>query len=360
MIDGAKVTVNLNALCRNALTLQNTVGDFWCVLKSDAYGHGLKECADALYQSGQRRFAVFSLDEALAIRPIVLRSDILILGRTKSKYADLLVKNKCIQTVFSNEYLGELSPYSKDLRVHIKIDSGMNRTGFKCEAERIHKAFLGFSGQVEGVYTHFPAADSEDKTLTEKQLDRFLNKASELEMFFGKTLLRHSAASAAALRIPKSRLDCARIGLALYGILPENCNGICSLEPSMSLEAPIISVHKVKKGESVGYGCDYIADSDRIVATVACGYTNGLSRISAATLRPAISGISVPILGRICMDRCMLDVTQLFDIGIILQPYEKAVFIGGKKTAVDFAASEKTIPYESLVRIGKLNEKEFV
>ncbi len=345
----ATVKIAYDKIVRNALTLKKTVGDFYCVLKCDAYGHGAVKCVEALYDAGFGSFAVFSLDEAVEIKQRIGKADILILGRTPARYSEYLVKYGFIQTVFSEEYATELLPFSKDVKVHIELDCGMNRTGFKCEAEKIKKAFFGFRGAIEGVYTHFHAADCADLTQTKTELEVFLNRTAELEESFGKSLVKHSAASASALRLPPARLDKSRIGLALYGVFPENCEKICTLEPAMSFKAPVIDIRYIKKGENVGYGCDITVNRNTVAATLAVGYATGLPRCAYKTFKPLINEKRSAFLGRICMDRCMLDITDIENVKI----YDTVEFFGDGVSVCELADCTQTIPYEILTRTGR-------
>jgi len=346
-----ELLISADNLVKNAQALKDTVGDFYCVLKCDAYGHGATRCASALHSAGMKRFAVFSLAEALEIKSFVGDSDILILGRTPSRYASALKENRFIQTVFSEEYASELKPFSNGLRAHIKLDSGMNRSGFKTEPEIIKKAFSGFRGEIEGVYTHFHSADCDSLEGAEKQLVEFTAYATELEAILSKKLTKHAAASAAALRMKRARLDICRIGLALYGCLPDNCEAKRELLPVMTLRAPVISVREVEKGENIGYGCDNTAKKRMTVATVAVGYANGLPRSAMRLFRPAVNGKRVDIAGRICMDRCMLDVTDVDGV----KPYCEVELFGASVSVTELAEAEGTIPYETLTRVGKMN-----
>ncbi len=353
-MSGAKTEISLSALAHNAIALEKTVGSYYAVLKCNAYGHGAQRCARLLYDIGIRHFAVYSLDLAIKIKKYLPLCDILILGRTPVKYADELLSCGFIQTVFSDEYANELAPFSKGIRVHLKLDLGMNRAGFKCDSEELLRQISAFKGEIEGVYTHFHCADCPDLSFTETQLDGFLKRSSELEAMLGRKLQRHAAASAAALRLPRARLDISRIGLALYGVLPDNCEGLCELKPVMSFFAPITGVRFVKKGENVGYGCDVRAKRDTVCATVSAGYANGLTRIQATAGRALVHGKRVSFLGRICMDRCMLDVTDLAESGISVKPYDTALFFGNEISVSEFAEYENTIPYEILTRVGKM------
>ncbi len=350
---GACVKVSLDRIVRNAVELQKTVGTFYCVLKCDAYGHGAIKCVDALYDTGFRDFAVFSLEEALEIKRRIGDAEILIMGRTPAKYAEVLIKNGFVQTVFSEEYATELVPVSKGLKVHIKLDSGMNRAGFKSDPEQIKNAFSVFKGEIEGAYTHFHSSDCTELTQTERELEDFLKKVSVLDSLLGKKLKKHSAASAAALRIPGARLDASRIGLALYGVCPDNCQGICTLAPAMSFTAPVIDIRYLKKDENIGYGCDVTVKRDTVAATVAAGYASGLARRLSGAFKPMLNGKRVDFLGRICMDRCMLDVTELSGVS----PYDTVEFFGDSVSVRELAECEGTIPYEVLTRVGRMCKK---
>lgn len=360
MTDKCRVKIDVRALLENAFEIRKCVGDFFCVLKCDAYGHGLDRCAGALYGAGFDRFAVYSIEEAMRIRGNAPESEILVLGRTEPKYASVLSEHRLIQSVFSEEYAGELARTKERIRVHIKLDSGMNRTGFKCDSQGVKNSFLGFTGEVEGVYTHFYSADSRELLDTVYQLDRFQSCAKELDSLFGRNLVKHAAASAGALRLKEARLDISRIGLALYGISPDNCQNICALKPVMSFLGTVIAVKSVKKGENIGYGGDFLVKRDTVVATVSAGYANGLPRAVNHSFKPLVRGVRVPFLGRICMDRCMLDVTELALSGISVLPYDEVCFFGQGLSVTELSDYEGTIPYETLVRVGKMNTKCFL
>ena len=352
----ATVKIDLDALVRNALLLKERLGNTFFVLKSDAYGHGLTRCAEALGECGFNAFAVYSLSEALAVRRAVKTGEVLILGRTDVNDAFLLKKHGFIQTVFSEEYVNELLPVSKGIRAHIKLDSGMNRFGFKNGADGIKNIFSRFSGEIEGVYTHFHGADCDDISSTEKELARFLEKAGELELFFNKKLFKHAAASACALRLQGARLDACRVGLALYGISPDNCDDL-GLKPVMSFYAPIVSLKNVKKGENIGYGCDRYAKDDMLIAIASVGYGNGLARFLDGRFSPTLNGHSLPFVGRICMDRCMLDVTSLCGS---VKVGDQIELFGRRRSVKSMSEAEMTVPYETLCRVGMMNKKEFI
>ncbi len=340
------VTVDVSALIHNASLLRERIGNFYCVLKCDAYGHGATRCAGALYEIGMRRYAVFSLDEALEIHPCVGNSEILILGRTDAASLSALSENGFTQTVFSEEYAKELSAFRGKLNLHIKVDTGMNRSGFSPNSERIFSALKNRREDISGIYTHFPSADAKALSDTEKRLSVFLNTASELEVLLKKRLTKHSAASAAAARLPSARLDLSRIGLMLYGVIPNNTE-LSGLRPVMSLSGRITGVRKVKKDETVGYGGAYICQRDSVIATVDRGYASGVRRSLVGRFTPRLHGFFVP-LAAVCMDRSMLDVTALTENGISVKVGDTVTFFGDGYPIENMAKAAETISYEIL------------
>lgn len=350
-----KVNIELDALVHNATVLNEKVGVFYAVLKCDAYGHGAVSCAKALYESGVRHYAVFSLAEALEIHPFVGNSEILILGRTDASELATVGEKGFVQTVFSEEYAREIIAHGYGTRLHVKIDTGMNRSGFPADGERVFSILSTLGDNVDGVYTHFPRADEKDISDTEERLSFFLKTVDELEVLLGRKLKKHSAASAAALRLPAARLDVSRIGLALYGISPDNSEPP-SLKPVMSLYGTVSGIRTVKKGDTVGYGCRFTCKRDSIIATVDGGYANGVRRSLVGRFKPRIFGKLLP-LAAVCMDRCMLDVTDLFLMGKEVRAGETVTFFGNGHSVKEMAVSAKTIPYEILTLAGKTNAK---
>ena len=257
--------------------------------------------------------------------------------------------------MFSEEYAKEIRTNVRGARLHVKVDTGMNRSGFTSDGERIFSVLSTLRDNVDGVYTHFPRADEKDISDTEERLSLFLKTSDELEALLGRRLKKHSAASAAALRLPAARLDVSRIGLALYGIPPDNSE-TPSLKPVMSLYGAVSGIRTVKKGETVGYGCKFVCQRDSFIATVNGGYANGIGRSLVGRFMPRICGEYVP-LAAVCMDRCMLDVTDLFLMGKEVRTGETVTFFGDGYSVKEMAVSAKTIPYEILTLTGKTNAK---
>ncbi len=306
-----------------------------CVVKADAYGHTARICVPVLLSLGCDFFAVSCIEEAIAVRNICREckrhADILILGYTDPSQAKLLSENDIIQTALS---LSDAIALSKGamlsgckLRIHIAIDTGMNRIGLCAysdelcdsaadEAERI-SALPSLT--VEGMFTHFARSDEEYSSVTSPdsrtrmQAERFIRVRDKL-ILRGLKLFAHACNSAAAMRFPEYTFDAVRLGIALYGVYPSKHFEPVGLSPVMSLSTIISHIHTVPAGESVSYGGQFTAESETKVATLPIGYADGfLRKYSGAfvTVTNKKGEFSAPIIGRICMDQCMIDVTDL-------------------------------------------------
>ena len=359
-------TVDTNAIKNNIDKIRDFVGNktrIMSVIKADGYGHGAVAAARVLAEKSDY-FAVSNIDEAMQLRSENIEKPILILGYTPPNSMNLLAEHNITQTVFSVTYamlLNEAAKSSgKRICVHVKIDTGMNRLGFGAKndketaasAEEIEKIYKECKNlDFEGIFTHFAVADEPEKDFTELQYDRFLKIIDLCEksgVFFP---IKHCCNSAATLNFPQMHLDMVRPGLILYGILPTNTENI-GLEPAMSLKTTVSFLHKVKKGETVSYGRTFTADRDMTVATLPIGYADGLFRVLSDKINVVINGQKAPLIGRICMDQCMADVTGL-DVST-----EDTVLIFGshkdEKAPIELIAdTAETIPYEIICDIGK-------
>lgn len=332
------------------------------VVKANAYGHGAPQCAGLLYELGCRYFAVANLAEALEIRNTVPEADILILGATNPYDAGILSENDITQTVYSAEYAEALSAaatgYGCRIKTHLKIDTGMNRIGFGCDQNGISEAVGACSLpslDMKGVYTHFSCADSAEYRETAEQAKRYKKAVDEIERQNGKFEIHHLSNSAAILKYPEYHSDAVRAGIILYGLKPSDfVNDRDNVKPVMEFYSTIVHTHTVKAGEKIGYGGSYTAKTDIRAATVAAGYADGLLRGFAnngfAEIIHDSKCFSAPIIGRICMDQCMLDVTDLPDV----KPGDKVRIFGlGKISADSLAERNSTIGYEVVCGIGK-------
>lgn len=303
-----------------------------CVVKADAYGHGAPECAKALAEAGCDFFAVSSIEEALAIREIFpidggVRADIIILGYTFPSQAKLLSDNNIIQTISSETYAFELHKYASEagcvVRTHIALDTGMNRIGFCVHNERqindaVSKIYdlQYLSGvRIEGMFTHFADADADfekRERKTVRQYERFEKVKSRLEKKGFDTGFCHVCNSAATVKFQGFHLDGVRLGIMLYGALPSEYVE-CELLPVMTFKTIIAHIHLLSPGEEVSYGGEFSSSVERKIATIPIGYADGFIRdLSGAELFvKTSSGITcAPVVGRICMDQCMIDITE--------------------------------------------------
>lgn len=321
------------------------------VVKANAYGHGIKLAVPALLRGGCTFFAVATLNEALAVRRLAPGADILILGYTPPSRAKALAQNALTQTVFSREYAMALAKSATVsgvlVKTHLKIDGGMCRLGFSPWAlEDILFAATAPHLKTEGIYTHFPCADT-DIEGTRDAFSRFLACRAALSAR-GFTLFAHAAASAALLRAPETLLDGARVGLALYGIPPVAT--ALPLRRALELTAPIVQIREVAAGTPVGYGGTFVTARPARIGTLPIGYGDGVSRRFGKTVKTVRvwcgnTAFSAPVAGNICMDQMMIDLTNTpAKVGDRAELFED---ITRAASALD------TIPYELLTCIGE-------
>ncbi len=327
--------IDTEALCHNYKLLRSSINfdtELICVVKADAYSHSAEICVPALISSGCRFFAVSCIEEAIAVRNICRKSgldaDILVLGYTYPSQVKLLSENNIIQTAVSLEHARSLSSYAENtgcrLRIHLAIDTGMNRIGISADTEEgcelavaeIERAISLPNLTVEGMFTHFSQSDEaseiafEPNSQTHFQGRRFLYIKNKL-LEKGIKLFCHVCNSAGAVRFPEYALDGVRVGIMLYGVYPSEHFEDIGLKPVMSLSAVISHIHDVHAGGKVSYGGTYVAEKPLRVATLPIGYADGfLRKYSGASVTVKTdSGIyPAKIIGRICMDQCMIDI----------------------------------------------------
>ena len=355
--------INLSHLASNVREFRNFLPDtvkLLAVVKADAYGHGACEVAEVALQEGASMLGVASLEEGAALRQRGIKSPILILGCTDPRQNLSLLEMQLTPTVFSWEAASSFSQQAqargKRAAIHVKIDTGMGRLGLADPRDTI--AFLervaALPGIIlEGVYTHFAAADEKDKSFTRNQLHLFNSILSACKERGIEVPLKHAANSAAALELPETHLDMVRIGIGLYGCYPSReKNNQVKLLPVMSLKSRIIFLKKVSAGTPVSYGRTYFAPHDTTIATVPLGYGDGYSRLLSNKGFMLVQGRRVPIAGRICMDHTMLDVGK---IPFVQEGDEVVAFgrQGHEELDVEEIAEQLgTISYEVLCNIG--------
>ncbi len=332
------------------------------VVKADAYGHGYREYCRALLKNGVDSFGVAMLDEAKELRREGFKLPILILGASHFDEADELVEYDIMPNVCSVEFARCLSSSAvkqkKNVKIHLKIDTGMSRLGFVAgeDNSKVIADILEISElpgvEIDGIFSHFACADEADSAYTMLQFDRFMKLISELESLGIKIPCRHIANSAAIMMYPETHLDMVRAGVILYGCYPscEVDRKRLPLKPVMTLKSRITMVKELEAGRGVSYGKTYITDKKIRIATIPIGYADGYSRCLSQKAKIEVSGQLCDVIGRICMDQCMIDVTNVNNISI---GDEVIIFGDGLITADDIAEWMNTINYEVLCLVSK-------
>ena len=292
------------------------------VVKMDGYGHGAVPIAHELEDMPCLYwFAVATVEEALILRGSGIRKPVLVLGYAFPDTYEKLAREDIRPTVFREDMLPQLSQAAavsgRPFKIHIKVDTGMNRIGIRPDDAGLSfvKKCMETPGlEIEGIFTHFARADEADKSHAEAQLSSFLSFCKRIEKELGIRIpMRHCANSAGIVEMPQSGLDAVRAGIILYGLWPsdEVKRDIVSLRPALSLYSRIIFIKEVKAGEQISYGGTFTAKEDMRVATVPVGYGDGYPRSLSGQGYVLIAGKRAPILGRVCMDQFMVDVTHI-------------------------------------------------
>lgn len=295
------------------------------VIKADGYGHGsipIAKCMDEY--EGVYGYAVASVEEALLLRREGIRKPVLILGYAFPYGYEQLIQEDIRVTVFREDTLKQLSQAAKDsgrrAKIHIKVDTGMGRIGISPDDSGlllVRKAMETQGIEIEGIFTHFATADEADKTGTLHQLAVFQDFLQRIEKELKLQIpIRHCANSASVIELPSSQMDMVRPGIILYGLWPssEVSQDILKLEPALSLHSHVVFVKDLHKGQSVSYGGTFTAKEEMRIATIPVGYGDGYPRMLSGKGYVLIRGQKAPILGRVCMDQFMVDVTKIRNV----------------------------------------------
>ncbi|KIL48580.1 alanine racemase [Jeotgalibacillus campisalis] len=317
------VEVDLDAIEHNIEQISQVIGPkvgIMAVVKANAYGHGYVQIAKTALSSGATHLAVAFIDEALFLRKQGIQAPIVVLGASRPSDAELAARQSIRLTIYSKEWLQQAETYlTKDatLLVHLKCDTGMGRLGIKTaqELKEIEKLVHDIEAiSIEGIYTHFATADELDRSYTDRQMDTFTTLVAELKE---KPPLVHASNSAAALFRQDSLLSIIRFGISMYGLSPssEIADRLpAKLIPALSLHTTIVQVKKLKRGEKVSYGATYEAAEEEWIATLPIGYADGWIR-KMQGFEVLVDGIRVPLVGRICMDQCMIRLPDEYSPG---------------------------------------------
>ncbi len=363
--------ISLDAIEHNFNAIKQKVdgkAKICCVIKADGYGHGAVELANVYETLGADFFAVSNIDEGIELRSSKITLPIVILGYTPVEDAKRLSDYNISQAVFSLDYARALSAECQKAgcicKIHIKADTGMSRIGFMCQEfprddysiEEICKACKLPNLEPEGLFTHFCVSDeTEDgRCFTEKQYNNFSYVKSELEKNGLNIAITHCSNSGAIEDYPTTYCNMVRAGIILYGLSPsDKLDGRLNLVPAMTLKTAVGYVKNLKKGATISYGRTFTALKDMKIATVPIGYADGFIRANANNGYMLVNGKKAKIVGRICMDQTMLDVTDIDNV----KTGDEVIVFGtgenGEPTANTLAHNTETIDYEVVCLVGK-------
>ncbi len=360
----AWIEIDLNALRYNLSAFRKILSpgsDIMCIIKANAYGHGAVPLASTLREEGVVHFGVALVQEGVELRASGVSESILVLGHTPDEDLQDAVKYNLTLTIFTLEQAISLDEAARGLerraRVHLKVDTGMGRIGFIPGREALRdiaKIVRLPNLEVEGIYSHLAWADNPDGAYTHTQFERFQRFLDDLANEGIRFEKVHLANSAAAINYPETHFDLVRMGISLYGLYPDPSMAISpkiDLRPVMSIKARLSFVKEVPEGTAISYGCTFVTRRPSLIGTVPMGYADGIPRLLSNRGEVLVEGTRCPIVGRVCMDQFMIDLTDLPE-----RPAagEEVVFLGkqGKEiiSADEIAEKAETINYEIVTR----------
>ena len=340
--------VDLGAIRHNLIKIKEHIKrELLVVIKANAYGHGALEVAKATNDIAHY-FAVATIEEAVKLREAGIKNPILILGYVSPEYFEDLVKYDIEQTLF--DYESALLLAKAGGKAHIAIDTGMGRIGFVPGEESVEtiKSICSLEGiKIEGIFTHLATADEKDKSFSHEQFERFTTFVKRLEEEGISIPLKHVANSATIVDMPDMGLDLVRCGIITYGLKPSHDVGDIDIKPALKLKTHVVYVKRVPKGTPISYGRTYVTDSERVIATIPVGYADGYPRALSNRGRVTINGHYAPIVGRVCMDQFMVDVTDIPNVKV----GDSVGLIDEMIPCEEIAEIEGTINYETVCKI---------
>ncbi|MCZ8515248.1 alanine racemase [Paenibacillus filicis] len=352
-----KAEISLDAIASNAAYFQSLLQrpcKWMAVVKANGYGHGAIETAKAALEVGADYLGVAFLDEALRLRVSGIAAPILLLGFTPKEALRTAIVNGITLTVYEDDVMDtvirEAEALQVEARIHLKIETGMNRLGVTSVNDALHLARKTADSRytiLEGAFTHFANSDHSDPAYTEQQFSKFLAYREAFRDAGINLPLWHCCNSAAAIAYPHMHLDMVRVGISLFGLKPSGNDMFSNvpLKPAMRLISQVVSLKTVPQSQPIGYGCTYTPKTDALIATIPIGYADGLPRVLSNTGTAIVRGRQAPIAGRICMDQLMLDVTGVPNV----QVGDEVLLFGSNKDQVtvdDIARIAQTIHYE--------------
>ena len=355
--------VDLNVVRHNILKIVNNIpkGAFVMpVIKADAYGHGSVEVANAILDISYG-FCVATIEEALELRSAGIKKPVLILGTLSSEHFEEAVLNDISVNIYTEDMAKKLSIVCEKLQktasVHISVDTGMNRIGLPCNKKGTEEAvkIASFKNlSIDGIFSHFATADKKDKTMANLQSKRFADFYLGIKEKGINPKFIHISNSAAICDFENCALSLVRPGIIIYGYYPsDEVSKNLGIEPAMELKTRVSHIKQVEADEGISYGHTYVTKEKRTIATIPVGYADGYPRLLSNKGRVIINGFYAQIVGRVCMDQFMVDVTDIPNVSV----EDEVILIGsqGDKsvTADDIAKICGTISYEILCGISK-------
>ena len=350
--------IDLAAIAHNVRELKRVAApgtQFMAIVKADAYGHGAVETARTAMDNGAVMLAVSRVSEGIVLREAGIGCPVLVLGYVAPGEIALSLQNDLTHTVFNMAQAEILSDIAMQTgikaKVHVKIETGMGRLGFEAGKNVVNEV-VAVNGlehlELEGVFTHFAMSDTSDKDYTRQQLARFQDVLHELYRIGLEIPLKHAANSAAIIDMPDTHLNIVRAGIAMYGLYPSEDvdKSRVALRPAMSFKTQVGHIKRVPAGYRVSYGCTYVTKEPTLIATIPVGYADGYSRLLSSRSEVLIHGQRAAVVGRVCMDQCMIDIGHIQDpvVG------DEVVLWGGQGEAKlpveEVAAKMGTINYE--------------
>lgn len=368
----AWVEINRKKAIHNFLEVRRAVGPnvkICAVVKADSYGMGAVELSKMYLKNGVDMYAVAVISEAFELRNEIKNKDILVLGYTPEEFFDDAINNDITLAIYDYELAEKLNEIAKGLskkaKVHIKVETGMNRLGFlptEESADKVAKIAKMENISIEGAFSHHAKADEKDKTTAHKQAGKFVSFMKMLEERNVTVPVKHIANSATIIDMPEYYFDMVRPGIILSGFYPSDEVNMdeYKFEICVTLKARVANVKTIEAGEGVGYGHLFTADKNVVVGTIPLGYADGYSRLLSNKGYIVVKGVKCPILGKVCMDQFMVDLSNVENPKI----GDEAIIYGdgtdGAMTAEDVAAMRGTISYEVLTNLGKRLPKIYV
>ena len=350
------VEIDLDAIAQNVRNIKTLIGEkieLMAVVKGNAYGHDILEISSIVLKNGATRLAVARLEEGIFLRKVGITVPILVLGLTPEQQVELLVSYNITPTVCRYETIEKLSKFAvkedKTVKIHIKVDTGMGRIGIfpNHVLDFVTKVMVFKNIEIEGIFTHFSVADEKDKDYTETQFKKFTEVLTILEKEGIEIPIKHVGNSATFLDFPHMWLDLVRPGISIFGLYPSTeVQKTVKLIPAHSFKTRIIFLKELPVGESIGYGRTFTTKRRTKVASLPVGYADGYNRHLSNQGEVLVRGRRFPVIGRVCMDQCMIDVTNLPQVEV-----GDEVVLWGRQgqeeiTVEEIAAKIGTINYE--------------